>query len=176
MSPRGAPTGTSLVLGVCCLFSGCHCCLLLLLLLLLVVLCVCVCQANPDDASQSSAVADTAAAVRQWVDTATEKDYLLLHARVEASAGRWARKRRQRQAAVSNKLYHSTMLPNTPDVSRLFAWPSTTSTYLQLRVSSFAPLFVDVLPLSHPSLNMMHAHCLCGMLCRCVLRPMPFQD
>lgn len=45
-------------------------------------------QASPDVASLAADVADTAAALRQWVDTASDKDYLLLHARVEASASR----------------------------------------------------------------------------------------
>jgi hypothetical protein len=35
-------------------------------------------------------VAATATQLRQWVDTAAEKEYLLLHARVEAAAGRCA--------------------------------------------------------------------------------------
>lgn len=47
-------------------------------------------QASPDDATLAADVSETAAALRQWVDTAADKDYLLLHARVEASASRWA--------------------------------------------------------------------------------------
>jgi hypothetical protein len=46
-------------------------------------------QASPDGASLAADVSETAAALRQWVDTAADKDYLLLHARVEASASRW---------------------------------------------------------------------------------------
>jgi hypothetical protein len=45
-------------------------------------------QASPEDASLAAGVSATAAALRQWVDTAGDKEYLLLHARVEASACR----------------------------------------------------------------------------------------
>lgn len=45
-------------------------------------------QAAPTDATAAAAAAATAAQLRQWVDTGSEKDYLLLHARVEAAAGR----------------------------------------------------------------------------------------
>ncbi|KAF6251901.1 subtilase family-domain-containing protein [Scenedesmus sp. NREL 46B-D3] len=45
-------------------------------------------EAAPDDAAAAADVAATAAKLRQWVDTAADKEYLLLHARVEAAAGR----------------------------------------------------------------------------------------
>ncbi|WIA34935.1 hypothetical protein OEZ86_013218 [Tetradesmus obliquus] len=42
----------------------------------------------PGDAAAAADVAATAAQLRQWVDTSADKEYLLLHARVEAAAGR----------------------------------------------------------------------------------------
>jgi hypothetical protein len=51
----------------------------------------CAAQASPGDAAAAAAMSATAAQLRQWVDTATSKDHLLLHARVEAAAGRCAR-------------------------------------------------------------------------------------
>jgi hypothetical protein len=47
-------------------------------------------QAMPGEAGSAAAaeVAATAAQLRQWVDTAADKDCLLLHAKVEAAAGR----------------------------------------------------------------------------------------
>eukprot|EP00878_Enallax_costatus_P007556 GHUV01007913.1.p1 GENE.GHUV01007913.1~~GHUV01007913.1.p1 ORF type:complete len:186 (+),score=94.04 GHUV01007913.1:39-560(+) len=47
-------------------------------------------EASAGDPSAATDVAATAAQLRQWVDTASDKDYLLLHARVEAAAGRFA--------------------------------------------------------------------------------------
>jgi hypothetical protein len=58
-------------------------------------------QASPDHASLAADVSETAAALRQWVDTAAEKDYLLLHARVEASASRWVAIRLQTAAGAA---------------------------------------------------------------------------
>jgi hypothetical protein len=50
---------------------------------------LCVLQAGGQDAAAAAAgVKDTAAALRRWVDTAADDSYLLLHARVEARAGR----------------------------------------------------------------------------------------
>lgn len=47
-------------------------------------------QVVPGDAAAAADVAATAAQLRQWVDTSADKEYLLLHARVEAAAGRCA--------------------------------------------------------------------------------------
>ncbi|WIA14765.1 hypothetical protein OEZ85_003250 [Tetradesmus obliquus] len=45
-------------------------------------------EVAPGDAAAAADVAATAAQLRQWVDTSADKEYLLLHARVEAAAGR----------------------------------------------------------------------------------------